>query len=239
LSVSVPTAVRAILEMVLRNAAEAYRERPGFDGKKCPVRVSLEKDGDEFRIKVKDDAGGIKDPDRIFNKGYTTKKARGGYGLYFARNIALAHGMEIRARNAVSEDSRGTLSISSLNPSKYSPFPLVPFTRLAALFQSWKQSLSYSFGMSFAQVLASSPSNRSPFSGFIKTTMSLKELNDLINLVCISLNISKYSRSTAISLKASGSRSRMSSSTGNGIFRRPKQLRSSVLFMLPFAFFSS
>ncbi|MBF0215435.1 MAG: hypothetical protein HQL30_00410 [Candidatus Omnitrophica bacterium] len=99
----VPYELGFILNAITRNAKEAYEENEGVKLSavdKRDIEISIKQDGGKLIVSISDKAGGIKDISKIFEIGYTTKDPyRLGYGLYFAREMAMDKGMTIEAEN--------------------------------------------------------------------------------------------------------------------------------------------
>jgi signal transduction histidine kinase len=98
---------QAILNLIL-NAFDAVSE--------CEVRdvaISIEEDGDEVRVAVRDSGRGI-EPDmltRIFEPFFTTKAGGMGMGLSIANSIIVAHGGRLRALRNVDRGATFQLSL--------------------------------------------------------------------------------------------------------------------------------
>jgi len=92
---------QAILNL-MRNAAEAMRERS--EGREVGVSLAKEKDpsGQWYRIEIADNGPGISPSDlnRIFIPFFTTKAGGHGIGLALAHRVITEHGGSLTARNA-------------------------------------------------------------------------------------------------------------------------------------------
>ncbi|MBS4095391.1 MAG: PAS domain-containing protein [Sulfuricella sp.] len=84
---------------LLNNAQDIFLERQIANGK---VRVAVSRNGDELRVAVSDNGGGIPEDIRhkIFDPYFTTRVSGTGIGLYMAKIIVEKHmGGRIEARN--------------------------------------------------------------------------------------------------------------------------------------------
>lgn len=73
----------AVLINLVKNASEAY----GVDDLKDDkyIKIKTEKDEDFVQILVSNNASGIKEPEKIFNEGFTTKSSGSGLGLWICK----------------------------------------------------------------------------------------------------------------------------------------------------------
>lgn len=93
-----PDFLEQALINLLKNAAEAV----SFTDAPC-VELTCRADAQQVRIAVSDNGMGLPpvDPEKIFTPFFTTKPGGSGVGITLARQIAVAHGGELRAyRNA-------------------------------------------------------------------------------------------------------------------------------------------
>lgn len=78
----------AVIINLIKNATEAFQveigdEHISKDGKY--IKIKTEKDNDFAVIMVSNNAPGIKEPDKIFNEGFTTKSTGSGLGLWICQ----------------------------------------------------------------------------------------------------------------------------------------------------------
>ena len=78
----------AVIINLVKNATEAFQveigdEHVSEDGKY--IKIKTEKDNDFAVIMVSNNAPGIKEPDKIFNEGFTTKSTGSGLGLWICK----------------------------------------------------------------------------------------------------------------------------------------------------------
>ena len=73
---------------LIKNAQEAFGQR-GLDEEENKngkyVKVRVEKRGDFAVVRIINNAGKIMEPERIFDKGFTTKSSGSGLGLYISK----------------------------------------------------------------------------------------------------------------------------------------------------------
>jgi len=86
--------VEQVLFNLIQNAIESVLERG--DGPRT-VLVETTATPDDVTVTVRDSGVGIKNPDRVFERFYTTKPNGMGMGLAISRSIIEAHGGSIRA----------------------------------------------------------------------------------------------------------------------------------------------
>jgi C4-dicarboxylate-specific signal transduction histidine kinase len=87
--------VEQVLFNLIQNALEAVASTHG----PRVVRVETAADGPRLVVRVTDSGGGLSDPDRVFERFYTTKPDGTGTGLSISRAIAEAHGGTLTAAN--------------------------------------------------------------------------------------------------------------------------------------------
>ena len=90
---------QVLLNLVV-NAFEAMRETPAAE-RRIIIRSECESDG-RVRVSVRDFGTGLpaKEPERIFEQFFSTKREGMGMGLAIARSIITSHGGELAAANA-------------------------------------------------------------------------------------------------------------------------------------------
>ena len=102
---------RVLLEQVafnlLQNAIEAVAARG--DGPRT-VQIETAAEGDMVVVRVRDTGVGLADPERVFERFYTTKPDGMGLGLAIGRSVAEAHGGQLRAK-AVPGGAEFTLAL--------------------------------------------------------------------------------------------------------------------------------
>jgi PAS domain S-box-containing protein len=113
--------MQVILNLV-SNGKHALRDAPRKDGKRLAIRCSAPAPG-RIRVEVEDNGVGIPQDNlnRIFNYGFTTKKAGHGFGLHSSALVAKEMGGSLTARS----DGPGTGAIFVLEilaePKRLSP----------------------------------------------------------------------------------------------------------------------
>jgi signal transduction histidine kinase len=114
-------ALEQLILNLLLNAADAL----GTSGR---AAVSLEVEGDEARISVRDEGKGLapQDLERIFEPFFSTKDEGTGLGLSIARRIARAHGSDL---DVESTPGFGTTFRFSLSLDESQPTCIVTPTR--------------------------------------------------------------------------------------------------------------
>ena len=100
--------LRQVLINLLRNALVAA-------GKGGTVKVTVDRDGDQARIRIWDSAGSIPAADlmRIFEPFYTTKEAGTGLGLSTVHAIVQAHAGLIAVTSSAAEGTTFTVALPS------------------------------------------------------------------------------------------------------------------------------
>jgi signal transduction histidine kinase len=100
-----PEVVHEVLVELLRNAADALEGRG-------EVRVMTRLAGETLAIEVRDNGPGIAASDlgRIFERGFTTKAAGTGHGLFLARRLLETYGGAIAAAAAAGSGASFTLT---------------------------------------------------------------------------------------------------------------------------------
>ena len=90
-----PGKVKQVLINLLKNAFEASTNN-GI------IKITMQKDTENIIINISDSGPGIPEniADKIFDIFYTTKKHGTGLGLAISKNIAVAHGGSLLARNS-------------------------------------------------------------------------------------------------------------------------------------------
>jgi len=88
-----PDQLQQVLINLLANAAEASH------GRGAPVEVVWRRDGGDLLIEVLDGGPGLANPANLFVPFFTTKPKGSGIGLVLCRQIAEAHGGDLRLRN--------------------------------------------------------------------------------------------------------------------------------------------
>ena len=90
---------QVLLNLVV-NAFEAMRETPAAE-RRVIIRSERESDG-RVRVSVRDFGTGlpVEEPERIFERFFSTKREGMGMGLAIARSIITSHGGELAAANA-------------------------------------------------------------------------------------------------------------------------------------------
>jgi PAS domain S-box-containing protein len=105
--------VEQVITNLLRNA---FRYAGG-----APVAVTVRRDGDAAVLEVKDGGPGLSaDPESLFDKfGSNRARAQGGLGLglYFSRQVAVAHGGTLKAASDPNGGARFTLRLP-LDPER-------------------------------------------------------------------------------------------------------------------------
>jgi two-component system C4-dicarboxylate transport sensor histidine kinase DctB len=91
-----PLRIEQIIVNLLRNALDAVRHRDDRE-----VKILLAQ-GEMILLSIEDNGGGLKDPDKLFEPFYTTKKPGEGLGLGLAISAGFAAelGGRLVARNA-------------------------------------------------------------------------------------------------------------------------------------------
>ena len=92
--------LQQVLLNLIVNACEAMRETPAVER-----RVIIRSEGiadSRVRVSVRDFGTGLpaKEPERIFEQFFSTKREGMGMGLAIARSIIASHGGELAAANA-------------------------------------------------------------------------------------------------------------------------------------------
>jgi C4-dicarboxylate-specific signal transduction histidine kinase len=92
---------------LLQNALEAVAARG--DGPRT-VLLETARERDTVFVRVRDSGGGLSNPDRVFERFYTTKPDGMGLGLAISRSVAEGHGGRLTAR-AVEGGAEFTLAL--------------------------------------------------------------------------------------------------------------------------------
>jgi len=92
--------LQQVLLNLIVNAFEAMRETPASE-RRVIIRSERESDG-RVRVSVRDFGAGLPggEPERIFQRFFSTKREGMGMGLAIARSIIASHGGELAAANA-------------------------------------------------------------------------------------------------------------------------------------------
>ena len=85
--------IEQVLINLLKNAVEAVLETDGG------VRVSWQKQGTSFEVRIEDDGPGLANTANLFVPFFTTKPSGSGIGLLLCRQIAENHGGSLSLRN--------------------------------------------------------------------------------------------------------------------------------------------
>jgi signal transduction histidine kinase len=85
--------IEQVLINLLKNAVEAVLENDGG------VRVSWQKQGTSFEVRIEDDGPGLANTANLFVPFFTTKPSGSGIGLLLCRQIAENHGGSLSLRN--------------------------------------------------------------------------------------------------------------------------------------------
>lgn len=88
--------VEQVIFNLIQNAIESVVARG--DGPRV-VRVETAACAGEVAVRVRDTGGGVKDPDRVFERFFTTKPDGMGLGLAISRSAVEAHGGRLWAEN--------------------------------------------------------------------------------------------------------------------------------------------
>ena len=82
-------AVKAVIINLVKNAAEAFQteELVGEPQSGKYIRIETDRDGDSAVITVSNNASGIREPEKIFNEGFTTKSTGSGLGLWICKKL--------------------------------------------------------------------------------------------------------------------------------------------------------
>ncbi|NQZ09827.1 MAG: histidine kinase, partial [Algicola sp.] len=86
--------LQQVIINLVKNARESMQNNP--NGK---IELSWETLGDQVKIQVLDEGGGIDNPDNLFIPFYTTKEQGSGIGLVLSRQIIINHGGDITVTN--------------------------------------------------------------------------------------------------------------------------------------------
>jgi signal transduction histidine kinase len=92
--------LQQVLLNLIMNAFEAMRETPATE-RRVIIRSERESD-DRVRVSVRDFGTGlpVEEPERIFERFFSTKREGMGMGLAIARSIITSHGGELAVANA-------------------------------------------------------------------------------------------------------------------------------------------
>jgi len=106
--------LQQVLLNLLVNAFEAMRDTPAAD-RRVIIRSERETEG-RVRLSVRDFGAGLpaEEPERIFERFYSTKREGMGMGLAIARSIIASHGGELAAANAEGGGAYVYFSLPSL-----------------------------------------------------------------------------------------------------------------------------
>ena len=80
----------AVLINLIKNAAEAFASVEGENSEDFLengkyIKIKTEKDENSVQIMVSNNAPGVKEPEKIFNSGFTTKSTGSGLGLWICK----------------------------------------------------------------------------------------------------------------------------------------------------------
>ena len=102
-----PVQVEQVLFNLVQNAIEAVAEVPGTR----TVRVETRTEAGRAVVRVSDSGGGLTDPERVFERFYTTKPDGTGTGLALSRAIADSHGGTLTVANRPTGGAVFTLTL--------------------------------------------------------------------------------------------------------------------------------
>ena len=97
-----PDQLQQVLINLLANAAEAMADGAGR------VDLAWRREGSELVLEIRDEGTGLANPTNLFVPFFTTKPRGSGIGLVLCRQIAEAHGGDLRLANR--EDRRGCVA---------------------------------------------------------------------------------------------------------------------------------
>jgi C4-dicarboxylate-specific signal transduction histidine kinase len=92
---------------LLQNAIEAVVARGSGP---CTVTIETAREGERVCVRVRDTGIGLSDPERVFERFYTTKPDGMGLGLAIGRSAAEAHGGQLKAK-AIEGGAEFTLAL--------------------------------------------------------------------------------------------------------------------------------
>ena len=94
------------LEQALINLIKNAQEAAGETEEPCCLRV--ERQGEQARVSISDNGGGISNPDNLFVPFYSTKPSGSGIGLVLSRELVRNQGGELTLANR--DDGRGAVA---------------------------------------------------------------------------------------------------------------------------------
>ncbi len=88
--------LEAVIEELINNACSAMKEA---DSKSLKMELEFHDNRVIFRLKDSGHGIPVENPDKIFERGYSTKSKDGGYGLWYIRQAASKFGAQIKIQN--------------------------------------------------------------------------------------------------------------------------------------------